>query len=243
MVSHLQRLFSIDNLRKTVATFVNDCLLCLHSRGGKIIPRPWGELIECSERNKVLHFDYLYLGPSYGTSCYILALKDHATHYCELVVADSAESPVVVEALLDWHSRYGVPPSWVSDQGTHFKNEVVAELSRRLRTQQTFTPAYSPWVNGSIERINRDILHVILQSNLNHTAVPSLGNHSPLELFTGLENPTPLSEREKQRLLNRKRERGENMVNFTVGDYVLRSRVDEKHGNKLQVMWVGPYQV
>ncbi|KAE8953858.1 hypothetical protein PF005_g33690 [Phytophthora fragariae] len=32
----------------------------------------------------------------------------------------------------------------------------------------------------------------------------------------------------KQTLLNKKSERGDNMVNFDVGDYVLRSRVDEK---------------
>ncbi|KAE9171302.1 hypothetical protein PF004_g27615 [Phytophthora fragariae] len=47
----------------------------------------------------------------------------------------------------------------------------------------------------------------------------------------------------KQRLLNKKRERGENVINFTEGDYVLRSRVDEKSGNKLLVTWVGPYRV
>ncbi|KAG3194919.1 hypothetical protein PC128_g8912 [Phytophthora cactorum] len=47
----------------------------------------------------------------------------------------------------------------------------------------------------------------------------------------------------KQTLLNRKRERGDNMVNFNVGDYVLRSRVDEKVQIKLFVTWVGPYVV
>ncbi|GMF18784.1 unnamed protein product [Phytophthora fragariaefolia] len=201
--------------------------------------------------------------------------------------------------MLAWHSCFGIPPTWVSDQGTHFKNEVVEELSRRLRTQQSFTPAYSPWVNGSIERLNRDVLQVIramilaykisyrdwvylvpvVQANLNHTAVPSLGNHSPVKLFTGLPMPTPLREfyppernelqeipesgeidgyletlcesirekhcavedkRLKQRFLGKKKERGENLVNFAVGDYVLRSRVDEKHSNELQVTWVGP---
>ncbi|KAG2917224.1 hypothetical protein PC114_g7202 [Phytophthora cactorum] len=50
-------------------------------------------------------------------------------------------------------------------------------------------------------------------------------------------------QRLKQRLLNKKRERGENLVNFAVGDYVLRSRVDERQENKLQVTWVGPYRV
>uniref|UniRef100_H3GKC6 Chromo domain-containing protein n=1 Tax=Phytophthora ramorum TaxID=164328 RepID=H3GKC6_PHYRM len=33
------------------------------------------------------------------------------------------------------------------------------------------------------------------------------------------------------------------MVNFTIGDYVLRSRVDEKGQNKLLITWVGLYAV
>ncbi|GMF57946.1 unnamed protein product [Phytophthora fragariaefolia] len=302
MVNHLRRLFSIDHLSKRVATFLRGCLLCLHSREGEIVPRPWSETIDCATRNGVLHFDFLYMGESYGDSKYLLVLKDHATHFCELVVADSADSRVVVDALLDWYSRFGLPPLWVSDNGTHFKNEVISELCRRLRIQQTFTPAYCPWVNGSIERVNRDILQVVramilsykvshkawvylvpmIMANLNHTAVPSLGNRAPIELFTGLQCPSPLMEfylpekqslqqvppskeidnyldqlrtslqqmhqdvedrRLKQRLLNKKHQRGESLVNFTVGGYVLHSRVDEKHGNKLQVTWVGPYRV
>ncbi|KAE8960795.1 hypothetical protein PF011_g29976 [Phytophthora fragariae] len=216
------------------------------------------------------------MGESFGDSKYILVLKDHASHYCELVVADTADSSVTVEALLAWHARFGVPPTWISDQGSHFKNEVVAELSRRLRTQQEFTPAYCPWINGSVERVNRDILQVIrtmileykinhtdwpylmpmVQASVNHTAEPSLGNKAPVGLFTGLPCLTPLREfylpdagelkedkRLKQRLLNKKRERGENVINFTEGDYVLRSRVDEKSGNKLLVTWVGSYRV
>ncbi|KAE8979192.1 hypothetical protein PR001_g24622 [Phytophthora rubi] len=96
----------------------------------------------------------------------------------------------------------------------HSNNEVVAEVSRRLRTQQEFTPAYCPWINGSVERVNRAILQVtrtmileykinhtewsylmpMVQASLNHTAVSSLGNKAPVELFTGLPSPTPLRE-------------------------------------------------
>lgn len=47
----------------------------------------------------------------------------------------------------------------------------------------------------------------------------------------------------KQTLLNQRKARGENMVNFSIGDYVLRSRVDEKHVDKLLVTWIGPYVV
>ncbi|KAG2974547.1 hypothetical protein PC121_g21002 [Phytophthora cactorum] len=43
----------------------------------------------------------------------------------------------------------------------------------------------------------------------------------------------------KERLLNKKKEPCENLTNLTVGDYVLRSRVDERLGNKLQVLGSG----
>ncbi|KAE9000966.1 hypothetical protein PR001_g18645 [Phytophthora rubi] len=36
MLTHLRRLFAIDNITKVVASFVQQCLLCLHSRGGKL---------------------------------------------------------------------------------------------------------------------------------------------------------------------------------------------------------------
>ncbi|ETK88369.1 hypothetical protein L915_07367 [Phytophthora nicotianae] len=250
MVVHLQRLFTIDRLRQTVADVVNNCLLCLHSRVGEDHPKT----------------------VDYGFSNYLQVLKDQATHYCELVVADSAESQVVVEALLAWHAR-------------------------RIRTQQAFTPAYNPWVIGSIERINRDVLQVIRAMILEYRlGVPCATHAVQLEQYCGAlvrqpltvgalhrartpdptgqilptressvaDDPTSaemdgyLSElrgsiqsmhcaadnqRQKQRLLNKKRERGDTLVNFAVGDYVLRSRVDEKHGNKLQVMWIGPYWV
>ncbi|KAE9275909.1 hypothetical protein PF008_g29226 [Phytophthora fragariae] len=50
-------------------------------------------------------------------------------------------------------------------------------------------------------------------------------------------------QRERRTLLNKKRAEGYQMVNLSIGDYVLRSRVDEKNQNKLLVTWVGPYVV
>ncbi|KAE9099476.1 hypothetical protein PF007_g15861 [Phytophthora fragariae] len=67
MVAHLRRLFAIDHVVSVVASFVKTCLLCLHSKGGEIIPRPWSEVIDCNTRNGVLHFDFLFMGESYGT--------------------------------------------------------------------------------------------------------------------------------------------------------------------------------
>ncbi|KAG3152173.1 hypothetical protein PC128_g22832 [Phytophthora cactorum] len=71
-----------------------------------------------------------------------------------------------------WCARFGVPESLVSDQGSHFHNETVKHLCARMQIEQEFSPVYSPWINGT--------------GNLNHTPLQSLGDHSPVEPFTGL---------------------------------------------------------
>ncbi|KAE9013401.1 hypothetical protein PR003_g14239 [Phytophthora rubi] len=171
-----------------------------------------------------------------------------------------------------------------------------------MKAKQEFVVAYSPWLNSSVERVNRDVLQVLramileyslsyqdwvhliplVQANLNHSPVPSLAGRAPIEVFTGLPCPSPIStifvpgyapisvntsmqtieeslaalrssiekmhqevtdQRERRTLLNKKRAEGYQMVNFSIGDYVLRSRVDEKNQNNLLVTWVGPYVV
>ncbi|RAN79793.1 hypothetical protein B5P41_35575, partial [Bacillus sp. SRB_28] len=49
----------------------------------------------------------------------------------------------------------------VSDQGTHFKNQVVSDLCSRLHISHHFTTAYTPWANGSVEVVNRLLLFVL----------------------------------------------------------------------------------
>jgi transposase InsO family protein len=305
MKTHLRRLLAISGLTEEVRSFCRQCLLCLPVKGGKIIPRPFSETHHTFERNETMHWDFLTLGDSFGTSRYVLVLMDEATHYVELVACDSPTAEVVAAAMLNWYSRFGIASVWVSDSGSHFKNKVIADLNRRLKTRQQFILAYTPWKNGTVERVNRDIVQVLraltmefrvskndwphllplVQSSLNHSPVGSLANRAPIELFTGLPCPSALDtvifpgrkgqvaslpddrpdierrlaqlrasiqamhqavqqRRTDQALRYRNRYHHEQPVNFSVGDYVLRSRVDEKlYCNKLLVTWVGPYRV
>jgi transposase InsO family protein len=47
---------------------------------------------------------------------------------------------------------------WVSNQGAHFRNQVVESLQRALGAQHHFTTAYTPWDNGTVEVVNREVL-------------------------------------------------------------------------------------
>ncbi|POM79226.1 Hypothetical protein PHPALM_3157 [Phytophthora palmivora] len=187
LINIVNRRFLIRNISVMVKTFLASCLMCQHVKGGKIVMIPWTVTLRCNKLNGALHWDYVQLGNSFGDSKYLLVLKDEATHFCELVPCAVPTAAVTAEAILDWYSR-------------------------RLTSGQKFTVTYSPWINGSIERIDRGIVQVlramcleakvgirdwvhfipVLQSNLNHIPVPSLANKAPVELFCILPASSPL---------------------------------------------------
>ncbi|OWZ03305.1 Retrotransposon protein, Ty3-gypsy subclass [Phytophthora megakarya] len=108
---------------------------------------------------------------------------------------------------MDWHSRFRIHRDWISDPGTHFKNEVMEELCTSLKSKQIFSSMYRPWINRYVERVNEYILKVlrvliidykinhrdwprlvpVVHASLHRTAVPSLSGNTPGELFTRLE--------------------------------------------------------
>ena len=177
-----------------------------------MIQRPHSQLWHARQPNEGIHFDYLYLGKALAGPKYVLVLKDDLSHYCELVACDEANADVVVEALMQWASRFPMPKVWVSDQGTHFKNYIMEAVARMLKVQHQLVVTYTPWRNGTVERLNRDLLQVmrvmlreyglaldqweyllpVVQANLNQTPVPSLQGKSPMEVFTGYQPVTAL---------------------------------------------------
>jgi hypothetical protein len=127
-----------------------------------------------------------------------------------LIPTASADSATTADALLNWFSLFGVATTWISDQGSHFKNAVVTRLAQLLRIEHNFTLSYTPHMNGTVERLNRDILtvfRVTLHANqLPFTDWPflvpviqlilnsSVGfrGFAPIHIFTGLPPVEPL---------------------------------------------------
>ena len=53
-----------DSMEKGIAKFVRQCLHCVDSKAGNVMPRPLGDLVHGTEVGDVLHFDYLSLRES-----------------------------------------------------------------------------------------------------------------------------------------------------------------------------------
>ena len=210
----LQKYCSGQGLRTRVLQFLKNCLLCLQTKGGKTIPRPLGRTLQAEAPNQVLHFDFYYVGEATNDWKYVLVLKDGLSHFVDLVGCTTTSAEVVVEALLGWFKRFGIVPTWVSDQPTHFRNKVVSSMAKKLKSSHHFVTAYCPWANGSVERVMRELgtlfrsilgefkvpiehwpqVLPIIQYVLNQTPTDSLHGYAPIQIFMGMEPSPPLRE-------------------------------------------------
>ncbi|KAF1332443.1 hypothetical protein FI667_g3535, partial [Globisporangium splendens] len=191
-----------------------------------------------------------------------LAFPDSTATVCLCTDASSLGWVVVVTQVEDWNPIAPMPKQ---------AHELLICKSGTFKGAQRFTPVYTPWINGTVERLNRDILHVMRvfgATQSQHAPVASLANKSPIELFTGLKVSTPLdtllipdgtatssstksinldnidaSLTKLRNSLHMTHTQGQ-VCSFSVGDFVLWLRVDTRlGGNKVMVRLLRPFRV
>lgn len=208
----LRETFKWTDMRDDVRSFVSSCLLCVLSKSGDKVPRPLSTTVHAVKPNEVIHFDYLFLGENEHDNKYVLVVKDDLSGYCWLDPTSSADATHTSSVLARWNRVFTTPNVWVSDQGSHFKNQVMEQLAKAHRIRHHFTIAYSPWANGTVESLMRSILSATrsmitelklapqdwatvipsVSSALNEASLDRLGKRpdgipfSPLEVMSGI---------------------------------------------------------
>lgn len=210
----LQQHFIWPRMRDDVRTMARACLHCLRSKGGKAVHRPYLAIPVPDGPNRVIHFDFVFVRrpKTPGDHQYVLTLVDGFSRFVWLVPAAAPTARVTADALMNWFSLFGIVPQWISDQGTHFKNELLREMRYRLGTEHCFTTPYAPWSNGLVERVGRDlretlsalisetrldpnnwvILLPIVTSVLNNAPSRVLNGAAPITAFLGKKPVSPL---------------------------------------------------
>lgn len=147
-----------SSLSQDVAELVRGCLHCLISSAGEPVSRPLSHAFHGSRLNEVLHVDFSYMGAGTDGKKYILILRDDLSSYVWLWPTESATSEAAAEALAVWFGCFGSIEWIISNQGSHFKNELIKGLTDQFRVSHHFTTAYTPWANGTVERVCREVL-------------------------------------------------------------------------------------
>ncbi|ETV63851.1 hypothetical protein H257_19215 [Aphanomyces astaci] len=116
------------------------------------------------------------------------------------------------DSLPQWFAVFGVCYEWVSDQGTHFKNQVMTDLQHVLGAHHHFTTDRCPWANGTAEVVMSQLLrlfraclsewrmattqwnqiHMVVMLIMNRLRSPSLGGVAPVTAMSGRPAMSPL---------------------------------------------------
>jgi len=155
------------NMRRDIKSWVNECLSCQQSKVTKHVhTEVQHNLYPFTDRFQTIHMDIVgplppskQVGSTFATPYrYLLTFIDRATRWFECVpIIDANTETIVNSFLLEWVSRFGVPLTLITDQGSVFESKFFNELSRLIGFHRLRTSAYHPQSNGMIERFHRTL--------------------------------------------------------------------------------------
>lgn len=142
-----------ENLREFVAT----CEGCLRRKGydmqkGKPdrqtlfrATRPW----------QILYIDFINMPKSRTGKAYCLTVMDGYSRFLSVYPTARCRAQDAATALMRHILLYDFPSILSSDQGTHFKNELMEELCGLLGIQRNIHVAFRPESTGCLERSHK----------------------------------------------------------------------------------------
>ena len=99
-----------SGMENRISAFVRQCLHCVDSTAGELVPWPLGEGVHGSHPRQVLHFDYLHVGASKPMEQeglnerdgfkYILVIMDDLSNFVRLEPAGACTAAVTAQHLV-----------------------------------------------------------------------------------------------------------------------------------------------
>ena len=100
--------------------------------------------------------------PSSFGNLYILLVVDYVSKWVE-AIAYPRNDAITMEGFIQINilSRFGVPKTIISNEGSHFASKVFAKLMSRYEIRHVMGLAYHPQSNGQAEISNREIKKIL----------------------------------------------------------------------------------
>ncbi len=144
-----------------VEKHISQCLFCAQTKGATSTapileyPLPAGSF-------DVVGIDLLQLPRSTQGSVFIFVCADHFSRFVVLASLRNKSSVTVAHAIVSHLiCPYTTPRVFLSDNGTEFKNQILADICSQYNIKQTFITAHHPASNGLVERTNRKVFEIL----------------------------------------------------------------------------------
>ncbi len=147
-------------MRIDIEKHVSRCLSCAQTKG-TTTTAPILEYPLPAAPFDVVGLDFLELPRSSQGSGYILVCVDHFSRFVALAPLRDKSAVTVAHALVSHLICPYTTPRVLTDNGTEFKNQTLADSYSQYGVKQTFITAHHPASNGLIERTNRKILEIL----------------------------------------------------------------------------------
>ena len=92
---------------------------------------------------------------------YVLTIMDRVSRYPEAIPLSSVRSLVIVDALLNFFTKFGLPKVLQSDCGTNFTSKVFESKMKELGIQHRTSVPYRPESQGVVERFHQTLKSMI----------------------------------------------------------------------------------
>ncbi len=154
-----------------VENHVSQCLSCAQTKGTTSTVTILEYSLPAGPFDAV-HIDLLQIPRSTQGSVYILVCVGHFSRFVFLAPLSNKSAVTVAHAIVSHLTYpYMTPRVLLSDNGTEFKNQILAGICSQYNIKQTFITAQHPASNGLVELTNRKVLEILrhLAGNLHET--------------------------------------------------------------------------
>ncbi|XP_050066035.1 uncharacterized protein LOC126555115 [Aphis gossypii] len=248
-IKRIQKQFRWKGMKDDVKKYVKNCTSCqVNTISNRHVKQPMAITSTSSKPFEKIFLDIV--GPlptTLSSNNYILTMQDDLSKYTLGVPIPNHQANTVAEAfVLHFVCVHGIPGTILTDQGTDFLSKTFTEVCKLLKINKVNTSPFRPQTNGGLERSHRTLAEYLrhyVDKNLNNW------NHLlPYAFFVYNSTSMQVSHKlAREKLIEHKvkskdrYDKNENPVNIHVKDLVLLK--DNAHKNKLNSLWLGPYEV
>jgi transposase InsO family protein len=154
---HISKRYIWETMRRDIREYTRTCYEC-QMRG---TPKRNNPKVSIPPKDIFERWGIDIVGPlplSSQRNKYIIVAVDYFTRWPEAKAVKTANAITVADFIYDEIiCRFGAPKIIQSDQGTHFVNEVIRQLTEKFRIRHKLSSPYHPQSNGLVERFNKTL--------------------------------------------------------------------------------------